>query len=83
MRDNLEMKEGGGDEEWSSEGSLKDKLLKSKEKYGGKARMPFMKLQNILSTIFENHKVSTCTRVLPVQESKNKKKKKKATNEQK
>ena len=43
--------------------------------------MPFMKLQNIFKYNFENHKASTRTRVLPVQESKNKKKK--ATNEQK
>ena len=71
MHDNLEMKEGGRGIELRRE--PEGQTLKSKEKVWGKGKNAVFEVTKHLKYNFENHKASTRTRVLPVQESKNKK----------
>ena len=70
MCDNLETKEG--DEEQGSDESLKEKLW-CQRKMWGKGNNAVFEVTKHLKYNFENHKASTHTRMLPVQKSKNNK----------
>ena len=73
MRDNLEMKEGGETRSWARKGAWRTNFWSQKKNVGERQECRLWSYKTSLSTIFENHKASTRTRVLPVQESKNKK----------
>ena len=70
MCDGFETKEGDGEQDM--DGSSKEKPRCQRKRWGKSNNLIF-EVSKHLKYNFENHKASACTCVLPVQKSKNKK----------